>query len=75
MKTTAMVSKLDQLNRALHSACMGNMGMAAAWLEQARHAINQGQDQNYFMSHAHPSNTRKALAAFRLADSEIHHCL
>lgn len=58
-------------DRALWAACMGNMGMAASWRAQAEAAINQGQDQNAFVSKAHPSSRRRAIAAYRLVMSEL----
>ncbi len=70
MKTNSTESKNEKLNRTLWSACMGNMGMAASWLRQAKDYIAQGGTENDFVAHAHPSNGRKAKAAYRLAQSE-----
>lgn len=73
MNTTE--SNSVRLNRALHSACMGNMVMAADWLKVAEAAVQSGRDKDHFVSHSHPSNRAKARAAYALADSAIHNCL
>ncbi len=71
MKTNSTETQNEKLNRVLWSACMGNMGMAANWLRQAKDYIAQGGNENDFVAHAHPSNGRKAKAAYRLAQSEL----
>lgn len=62
---------VEQLERALWSACMGNMSMAASWRNQAMSAYARNQSEVDFIASAHPSNRAKARAAYRLIAAEM----
>lgn len=40
-----------------------------AWRDAARHAIDQGQSENDFVSHCHPDNRHNARTAYRVENA------
>lgn len=63
-----MTTQTDKANRALYTACMGNLSMAANWLKTANEHREIGRTEAQFIeTHGKHGNAAKARAAYRLA--------
>jgi hypothetical protein len=58
---------LNRLATRLLRECLDNPDIALGWNKQAEDAIAQGQSETDFVSHCHPDNRKRALAAYRYA--------